>query len=57
MDRRKISRLERFAQGPNGDLDNNFTKDELLTNISIYWFTNSITSSTRIYYETAIALP
>ena len=40
-----------LPQGPNGHLDNNFTKDELLTNISIYWFTNSITSSTRIYYE------
>ena len=40
-----------LPQGPDGVLDNNFTKDELLTNISIYWFTNSITSSTRIYYE------
>ncbi|MCY4356302.1 MAG: epoxide hydrolase [Gammaproteobacteria bacterium] len=38
-------------QGPDGNLDEVFTKDELLTNISIYWFTNTITSSTRIYYE------
>jgi len=40
-----------LPQGAEGDLDDNFTKDELLTNISIYWFTQTITSSTRIYYE------
>lgn len=40
-----------LPQGPEGNLDNNFSKDELLTNISIYWFTNTITSSARIYYE------
>lgn len=32
-------------------LEAKFTKDELLTNISVYWFTASITASTRIYYE------
>lgn len=40
-----------MPQGADGYLDNYFSKDELLTNVSIYWFTNSITSSTRIYYE------
>jgi epoxide hydrolase len=35
-----------------GDLENSFTKDQLLTNIMIYWSTGTITSSTRIYYET-----
>jgi pimeloyl-ACP methyl ester carboxylesterase len=34
-----------------GDLDTVATKDELLTNIMIYWVTNSGTSSARIYYE------
>ena len=29
----------------------------ILTNISIYWFTNSITSSTRIYYENRNSKP
>ena len=49
--------LEKFhvwtdmPQGAGGDLDDYFSKDELLTNISIYWFTESITSSMRIYYE------
>lgn len=40
-----------LPQGPDGDLDDNFSRDDLLTNISIYWFTGTITSSTRIYYE------
>ena len=40
-----------MPQGPEGDLDAHFSKDDLLTNISIYWFTETITSSTRIYYE------
>jgi len=40
-----------LPQDATGNLDNNFSKDELLTNISIYWFTGTITSSTRIYYE------
>ena len=34
-----------------GDLDKVLSKDDLLTNIMIYWVTNSITSSSRLYYE------
>jgi pimeloyl-ACP methyl ester carboxylesterase len=34
-----------------GDLEKCYTKDELLTNISLYWFTNTINSANRIYYE------
>jgi pimeloyl-ACP methyl ester carboxylesterase len=34
-----------------GDLEKVFTKDELLTNVMIYWVTNSGASSARIYYE------
>jgi pimeloyl-ACP methyl ester carboxylesterase len=34
-----------------GDLEKSFTKDELLTNVMIYWVTESATSSARIYYE------
>jgi pimeloyl-ACP methyl ester carboxylesterase len=40
-----------------GKLDNSFTKDELLTNVMIYWVTQSMPSSTRIYYETVQNLP
>lgn len=42
-----------MSQGADGYLDDHFTKDELLTNISIYWFTETITSSARIYYESS----
>jgi epoxide hydrolase len=34
-----------------GDVEKRFTKDELLTNIMIYWVTQTITSSTRLYFE------
>jgi pimeloyl-ACP methyl ester carboxylesterase len=34
-----------------GDVERKFTKDELLTNITLYWVTQSGTSSARIYYE------
>jgi hypothetical protein len=35
----------------NGTVETRFTKDELLTNIMIYWVTGSISSSMRLYYE------
>jgi microsomal epoxide hydrolase len=34
-----------------GDVERSFTRDELLTNIMIYWVTGSITSSMRLYCE------
>jgi epoxide hydrolase len=34
-----------------GDLEKDYTKDDLLTNIMIYWVTNSGASSARLYYE------
>jgi epoxide hydrolase len=34
-----------------GDLEKDYTKDDLLTNIMIYWVTNSGGSSARLYYE------
>jgi microsomal epoxide hydrolase len=40
-----------MPQGADGDVWAHFSKDEILTNISLYWFTESITSSMRIYYE------
>ena len=33
------------------DIESTFTKDTLLTNVMIYWVTGTITSSTRLYYE------
>lgn len=35
-----------------GNIETRFTKDELLTNITIYWVTETIHSASRLYYET-----
>ncbi len=36
-----------------GDIERRFSKDALLTNLTIYWATETINSSIRLYYETA----
>lgn len=38
-----------------GEVERRFSKDELLTNIMIYWVTETINSSIRTYYENAHA--
>jgi len=35
----------------NGNIETVFTKDELLSNVSLYWFTETIHSSIRLYNE------
>ncbi len=35
-----------------GDLDARFSRDDLLTNLTVYWATQTIGSSMRLYYET-----
>ena len=34
-----------------GDVESIFTKDELLTNVMLYWVTETATSAARLYYE------
>ena len=36
-----------------GDVEDRFTRDELLTNATIYWATQTISSSVRFYKESA----
>ncbi|MFN0089033.1 MAG: epoxide hydrolase family protein [Acidimicrobiales bacterium] len=36
-----------------GDLETAVSRDDLLTNLTIYWVTETINSSMRLYYETA----
>jgi len=45
--------LEKFRTWSDcdGKVESVFTKDQLLTNITVYWVTSTITSSTRLYYE------
>jgi microsomal epoxide hydrolase len=40
-----------------GNVERRFTKDELLTNITIYWATDTIHSACRTYYESQRDLP
>ena len=39
----------------NGNIESVFTKDELLANVSLYWFTETIHSSIRLYNENSKA--
>ena len=39
----------------NGNIESVFTKDELLSNVSLYWFTGTIHSSIRLYNENSRA--
>lgn len=43
--------LEKFKEWSHGDIREVFTKQRLLENISIYWFTGTINSSMRLYHE------
>jgi len=45
--------VEKFQEWSDcdGDVGRRFTKDELLANITLYWVTETITSSMRLYYE------
>jgi pimeloyl-ACP methyl ester carboxylesterase len=47
--------VDRFREWSDcdGDLERSYSKDELLTNIMIYWVTETINSSIRGYYEDA----
>jgi pimeloyl-ACP methyl ester carboxylesterase len=38
----------------NGDVESVFARDELLTNVMIYWVTETIPSSARLYYESRL---
>jgi pimeloyl-ACP methyl ester carboxylesterase len=49
--------MEKFREWSDcgGDIATRFSSDDLLTNIMIYWVTGTITSSCRLYAETARA--
>lgn len=51
--------LEKFRAWSDcgGNLNQRFSEDELLTNIMIYWVTNTADTSTEIYYENTHSLP
>ena len=54
----QIGSIEKFQSWSdcNGNVESCFTKDELLTNITIYWTTQTINSAFRIYFESMQAM-
>jgi pimeloyl-ACP methyl ester carboxylesterase len=40
-----------------GDIERSFTKDEILTNVTLYWLTRTIGSSMRMYHANAAIPP
>lgn len=47
--------VEKFQAWSDGDdVDANFGRDRLLDNITVYWLTETINSSMRLYYETDV---
>ena len=38
-----------------GEVERRFSKDELLSNVTLYWMTETIHSSCRLYYESKLA--
>ena len=40
-----------------GDVENPISRDQMLTNITVYWVTGTATSSARIYYESQHTRP
>jgi pimeloyl-ACP methyl ester carboxylesterase len=49
--------LEKFREWSDcdGDIYRRFSRDELLTNVTLYWMTGTIGSSFRLYYENSKA--
>ncbi|MBD0737943.1 epoxide hydrolase family protein [Streptomyces sp. CBMA29] len=47
----------RAWSGCDGDIERSFTKDEILTNVMIYWLTGTIASSMRMYKANAAIPP
>ncbi|MBV9205246.1 MAG: alpha/beta hydrolase [Actinobacteria bacterium] len=45
--------IEKFRAWSDGDFTQVYDRDDLLANLTIYWATQTIGSSIRLYYETA----
>jgi pimeloyl-ACP methyl ester carboxylesterase len=48
-----IEKWHAWTDPPGGTLDGHFKLDELLTNVTLYWVTETINSANRLYYERA----
>lgn len=44
-------KFHHWSHHPNGDLETAITREQLLSNLTLYWVTGTINSSTRLYFE------
>lgn len=46
-----VEKFHHWTHHPDGDLETAVTRDQILTNLTIYWATRTINSSVRLYFE------
>jgi epoxide hydrolase len=46
-----VEKFHHWTHHPDGDLETAVSRDQILANLTLYWITNTINSSTRLYYE------
>jgi pimeloyl-ACP methyl ester carboxylesterase len=46
-----VEKFHHWTHHPDGDLETAVTRDQLLANLTLYWVTRTINSSTRLYFE------
>lgn len=46
-----VEKFHHWTHHPDGDLETALSRDQILTNITTYWVTNTINSSVRLYCE------
>ncbi len=47
-----VEKFHHWTHHPDGDLETAVTRDQILTNLTVYWVTGTINSSVRLYFET-----
>ena len=46
-----VEKFHHWTHHPDGDLETAVRRDQILANLTLYWVTNTINSSTRLYFE------
>jgi epoxide hydrolase len=46
-----VEKFHHWTHHPDGDLETAVTREQILANLTVYWVTKTINSSTRLYFE------
>jgi microsomal epoxide hydrolase len=46
-----VEKFHHWTHHPDGDLETAVTREQILTNLTVYWVTTTINSSVRLYFE------